>query len=65
MTRTPGQFAYEAYSTFGARVTTYPPTLWSWLAPVEHAQWEAAAQAVLEAFVSSSTPVPLAKEDTP
>ena len=64
-TPTPGQIVYEAYCAFGARITKTHATRWNWLAPIEHAQWEAAAQAVLEAFVSSARPRLLTKETQP
>ena len=60
--QTPGQRAHETYwRTFSGR----PPSLpWDQLIPDNRAAWEAAAQAVLEAFVAGAAPQPL-DEETP
>ena len=61
---TPGQIAHETYwRTFADR----PPTLpWEQLIPDNRDAWEAAAQAVLEAFVSSAQRLaPPQEEETP
>jgi hypothetical protein len=60
---TPGQICYEAY-------WQGVPLRWTEEPASEQAQWEAAAQAVLEAFVSSAQPLahwgaPHVTDDTP
>jgi hypothetical protein len=65
-TRTPGQLCYEAYCALTPRL--YPTArlmAWDEMLPVEHRAWEAAAEAVITAWIASPdwpTPPP---EDTP
>ena len=65
-TPTPGQIAYEAFFRTKAGTSVAQTVAWGYerLEWVDRQGWDAAAQAVLEAFVSSARPVPLAK-DTP
>jgi hypothetical protein len=53
---TPGENAYAAYMAVHLAQDKIPALAWGYdmLEPHERAGWEAAAQAVLEAFVSSA-----------
>ena len=62
-TPTPGQIAYETcMRTMFPETPQHAALAWRFVETKDRAAWEAAAQAVLEAFVSSTRPVPLTKE---
>lgn len=65
MTPTPGQIAYEAYARVQATAGDWRrPTPFASLQALTRQGWDAAAQAVLEAFVSSARPLDTAQEET-
>ena len=61
--RTPGQIAYEAFWRVLAPRYGDLHTPYGGITPLQVEAWDAAAQAVLEAFVSSAAPRALPRED--
>ena len=62
---TPGQLAYEAFWRVLAPRYGDMHTPYGGITSLQVEAWEAAAQAVLEAFVSSTRPLPLEQESKP
>ena len=63
-TPTPGERAYAAYARL--MQPHHAMSLWGFLPPYCQAAWEAAAQAVLTAWIASPDwPTPQPQEDTP
>ena len=60
---TPGQVAYEAYATVLHDTVLLEP--WRRLLWLDRMAWDAAAQAVLEAFMASAGPLDTGQDDTP